>query len=36
MGASHRDYVPRNPAQFFAFMRNLTDYVGQNFNGWGN
>jgi len=36
MAASHRDYVPRNPAQFNSFMRNLIDYVSQKFTAWGH
>jgi len=30
------DYVPRNPAQFNSFMRNLIDYVSQKMSVWAN
>jgi len=30
------DYVPRNPAQFSAFMQNLLDYAGMRLNVWGH
>jgi len=36
MAASHRDYVPRNPAQFNSFMVNLIDYVSKKITAWGN
>jgi hypothetical protein len=36
MTSSHRDYVPRNAAQYFAFMQNLLEYVGSKVQEWGH
>ena len=33
MASSHRDYVPRNPAQFNVFLQNLIHYVDERTGG---
>ena len=34
MPSTHRDYVPRNPMKYNAFIDNLTQYVAKNLSKW--